>query len=99
MTCFASQVAEKRLVDGEAAILYQACPNYARSGGRQPAAPPAAVRKGFAFPWRVCPEQLPPRRLEGSAFQPSRRRGRMQHGPESQRLSAQQAAEPRSALE
>ena len=50
----------------------QACPDYARSGG-QPAAPPPAVRKGFAFPGRVCPEQLPPRRPEGSAFRPTRR--------------------------
>jgi len=44
-----------------AAVTDQACPDYARPGGQQPAAPPPAVRKGFAFPGRVCPEQLPAR--------------------------------------
>ncbi len=49
-------------------------PNCAQLDGRYPAALPPAVRKGFTFPWRWSTNQPPPRRLEGSAFQPARRR-------------------------
>ena len=38
------------------------------------AAPPLAVRKGCAFPGRVCSGQLPPHRPEGSAFRSARRK-------------------------
>ena len=37
---------------------------------------PSVDGEGFAFPKYLHPEQPPPRRLEGSAFQPARRRTR-----------------------
>ena len=39
--------------------------NYRRWGPRGPAAPPPDLRKGFAFPEDLRPEQAPPCRLEG----------------------------------
>jgi len=55
------------------------------------------VRKGFAFPWSVPDNFL----RAGWKAEPSSRRGgggRIVPGPESQRLSAQQAAKPHAAL-
>jgi len=38
------------------------------------AAPPPALRNGSAFPRDVLPQERPPHRLQGSAFQPVRRK-------------------------
>src|SRR5208337_4999943 len=48
-----------------------------------------AVRKGFAFPWRLYINQPPQRRLEGCAFQTALRKRNGRAWPESHRLSAQ----------
>src|SRR5208337_4764106 len=55
-----------------------------------------AVRKGFAFPWRLHINQLPQRRLEGTAFQTTLRKRNGGAWPESRRLSAQRGG--RAAL-
>lgn len=45
------------------------------------------------------PRPTPSPRLEGSAFQPGEGRRRLRAWPESQRLSAEQAAEPRKVVQ
>jgi len=59
---------------GIPSLTSQACPNHTRYRWRRAAAPPPDLGKGLAFPKDALPKQPPPRRLEGSAFQPARRR-------------------------
>jgi len=77
-----------------AAVSDSACPNYDPVAEGQPAAPPLAVRKGCAFPWRDLTHQPNLRRRKAMPSGEADSGKSVGVGPEGQSPSAQQRAKP-----